>query len=124
MRYCLRFVEANRKVCRCIAFVKVTRKFAKGEKEREGVIQKHEVGGRVKEKIVENRRATALGRIRERGKQEEGKEAARQRESIFRRSEGNLTNKSDHRRAGGKRFDLTNGSPLRRSTTGTPIILP
>lgn len=109
----------------CIAFAKITRKFGKKEKkEKEDVIQKYEVGGKIK-KFLENRGfATVLGGIRERRKQEERKEAARQRESIFRRSEGNLTNKSDHRRAGGKRFDLTNGSPLRRSTTGTPIILP
>lgn len=51
------------------------------------------------------------------------------RRKYFRMERSNLTNKSDHRRrADGKRFDLTNGSPLREGgggggTTGTPIIL-
>lgn len=37
-----------------------------------------------------------------------------------------MTNKSDHRRAAGKRFDLTNGSPLREYNryTDYPSVIP
>lgn len=48
------------------------------------------------------------------------------REKVFLPERSNLTNKSDHRRAAGKRFDLTNGSPLREYNryTDYPSVIP